>query len=279
MMLSSPRKGLFSKGSLVYIEGRARDRLGLQRFGEILLVDDAAPGGVDDPAVRFHFCQLRRGDHVVRLFRLGGVNGDKVGIGQQRVEIDQFHAQAFRFQRAENGVVGQYAHLESLGALGNGAADTAHADDAQRLAEEFGAHELLAVPAALFHGGVGVGDVAAEAEHECEGVLTRGNRVAAGRVHDYDALLRGGILVDIVRAHAGAPDYLEAGGIFQRGCGHLRGAPNHQPVIVVDDGRQFLFLLRRFDIGFNAGLAKQGHAFFTQVVQHQYAQHGYSPQG
>ena len=52
-------------------------------------------------------------------------------------------------------------------------------------------------------------DFARRAKQEREGVLGRGNRVAAGRVHHDHAAPRGRVHIDVVHADAGAPDHAQ----------------------------------------------------------------------
>ena len=79
-----------------------------------------------------------------------------------------------------------------------------------------------------------------------------GNGVAAGHIHDDDAPFRGGFLVDIVCAYAGAPDYLEVFGRRDDLGRDLAGAADDDAVIGRDDRGQLVGLLRGLDIDFNA---------------------------
>ena len=53
------------------------------------------------------------------------------------------------------------------------------------------------------------GQLAGEREHQGDGMLGGGDRIAERRVHDDDAARGGGRDVDIVDADAGAADHLE----------------------------------------------------------------------
>ena len=73
-------------------------------------------------------------------------------------------------------------------------------------------------------------------------MLRRRDGVAAGRVHDHDAPLRGGLDVDVVDADAGAPDDLQPGRRRQGLRGHLGLAPDDQRVEFADPRDQLVLL-------------------------------------
>ena len=83
---------------------------------------------------------------------------------------------------------------------GDGLADAAEADDAERLVAELGAEQALLLPALLLHRRVGGGDRPRQREHQREGVLGDADAVAAGRVGDDDAAGARGLEVDVVDA-------------------------------------------------------------------------------
>ena len=66
------------------------------------------------------------------------------------------------------------------------------------------------------HAGVGGGDVAGQGHQQGDGVLGGADGVAAGRVHDDDALARGGGHVDVVDADAGPDDGAQLAGVFEQ---------------------------------------------------------------
>ena len=107
-------------------------------------------------------------------------------------------------------------HVEAGGPAGDLAADAAQADDAERLAGELRADELAALPLAGWTAGVGGGDVAGQGHEQGDGLLGGADGVAAGRVHDDDALARGGGDVDVVHADAGADDGPQLAGVFEQ---------------------------------------------------------------
>jgi len=184
------------------------------------------------------------------------MDGDEIRVGDESIQAYQFHSQAFRLQRAQDGVVGKDTHFKGLCPFGHGAADTSHADNSQGLSGQFRAHEFLPVPPAFFHGAVGMRNIAAQAQHERKGMFTGGNGIPARGIHHHDTFFGRCILVHIVRAYACPADNLQPGGVLQNRCGHFRGAADDQTIVIIDDSRKFLLLLRGLDIGFNAGLAE-----------------------
>jgi hypothetical protein len=103
-------------------------------------------------------------------------------------------------------VVGDDLHVERLGAVRDELADAPEAEDAERLAAQLGAAEVLALPTAGGQRGVRLRDVARDREQQRHRVLGRRDDVRARRVDDDDAALRGGGDVDVVDPDAGARD-------------------------------------------------------------------------
>src|SRR5207249_3994810 len=99
-----------------------------------------------------------------------------------------------------------------------------------RLAGQLRADEPVALPLALAQAAVGGGDVAGQGRHQGDGVLGGAERVAAGRVHDDDALARGGGDVDVIDADAGADDGPQASRVVEQVGGDLGGAADDHGV-------------------------------------------------
>ena len=113
------------------------------------------------------------------------------------------------------GIVSHDLHAEDAGDLAHALADAAEAQNAQGLALELAAHELILVPV-LVDGDVVVGGdgVAADLQHLADGQLSNGVAVQAGSVKDLDALFLGVLGVDVVQAHgANADDLQVLGGV------------------------------------------------------------------
>jgi len=71
---------------------------------------------------------------------------------------------------------------------------------------------------------MGRGDVPYQAVHQGQRLLGGRDRIAAGRVHDHDALPGGGLRVDVVDAHARPGDRLEPMVALERFGGDLHAA-------------------------------------------------------
>src|SRR5260221_1187471 len=76
--------------------------------------------------------------------------------------------------------------------------------------------------------------VAAEGEHQRQGVLGRGTRVRFGGVGDDDAPPGSGGNVDVVDAGAGPADHLEAAGALDQVRRDLGGGANQDRVVLAD---------------------------------------------
>src|SRR5699024_12332632 len=101
------------------------------------------------------------------------------------------------------GVVGELPHDEGGQPFGDRLADAAEADHTACLAQQLDAGELLALPPAGLHRGVGATEVAQRGQDQCDRELGGGGDVRGRRVDDHDAGARGGGDVHVVQAHAG----------------------------------------------------------------------------
>ena len=129
------------------IERRAGDMSILQRLNERGFVDQSAARAVDDAHAAFCFLQSRRIENVMRLSRERRVQRNEIGAGEQIVEfIDQLDLQTAGARRGEIWIVGEHAHAEGDRATAQFAADSPHADDAERLVVKLDALEILLVP-------------------------------------------------------------------------------------------------------------------------------------
>ncbi len=134
---------------------------------------------------------------------------DEIGAPDQLVELDLLDAERERALRRQERIVGDHLHVQTDGTIGDDRADIAAADDAQRLVGDLDAHEAVLLPLAGLGRGVGLRDLARQREHQRDGVLGGGDRIAERRVHHDHALGGGGRDIDIVDADAGAADHLE----------------------------------------------------------------------
>ena len=192
------------------VDRRAGDLARVQGLSQRGLVDQAAPGAVDDPHRGLHPGQLRRADDVAGLGGHRRVQGQEVAPRPQVIQpLDALDAQLLRLLGGQERVEADDRHAEPLRPLRHRQPDPAQPDDAQRLALELRAGELVAVPLAGFQAVVGLGDVPRQREQQRHGVLGRRDGVAARRVHHHDPAPGRRRHVDVVDAHAGAHDRLE----------------------------------------------------------------------
>ena len=89
-------------------------------------------------------------------------------------------------------------------------------------------------------------------------VLGGADGVAAGRVHDDDALARGGGDVDVVHADAGPDDGPQLAGVFEQLGGDLRAAADDDAVGGAQGGLQVVALEAGAVVDFEPGLAGAG---------------------
>ena len=98
--------------------------------------------------------ELLGADQADGLGRLGQVHGHEVGLGEQRVEVDEPHAHLGGAAGLHVGVVGDDLHAERREPLGDEHADPAEADDADGLLVELDAGVARALPLAVLERGV-----------------------------------------------------------------------------------------------------------------------------
>ena len=213
------------------VERDAAEFAGFQTVGECGFVVDAAAGTIDEPHARLHFLNLRRADEAAGLIGQRRVDREVVDSRQHVGDFfDRLDAELLGTIARQERVEAEDFHLERASTLGDGNADTAEADDAERLAGDLRAHVLVAVPLAFEQALVGRGDVAREREHQRDRVLGGAERVAGRRVHHDDAPARGSGFVDVVGANAGTHDRLEPAIAFERFGRDLHAAAADRPV-------------------------------------------------
>ncbi len=238
-----------------HVETATAALAGSERRHEGRFVDDAATGAVHDLHALLHLGESRGVDHAFGLRGQRHVDGDVVGKREHFVEGRHRHAEGLGAGFGEVRVVGEHLHAEGVGALGDFGADAAEAEDAEVLAEEFGAGEGLAVPLAFAHRLDGFGYRASQGEQVGEGQLGGRDGVARRGVHHDHAALGGGIDVDVVDAHPGTADANEAGGGGEDFAGDLGLGTDQDGVHVGDEGED---LLRGRAIGFDDLVTRLG---------------------
>ena len=122
---------------------------------------------------------------------------------------------------------------------------------------------------------MGGGDVPHQAVHQGQRLLGGRERVAAGRVHDDDALPGGGLGVDVVDAYARAGDRLEPLVSLERFGGDLYSAAADCAVELRQGRFEGVALEARADLNFNIrGRSQQIQAVVGKVVQDDDSCHG-----
>jgi hypothetical protein len=208
--------------------------------GEGRLVDDPAPGHVDDPQPRLGLGQQRRVEQPGRLRRLRHVQRDEVRPLHQLLEREQLDAHGPGPVGRDVGVERHELHAEGVGPLRHERADAAEADDAEDLAVELDALPLRPLPLPGLQRGVGLGHVAGLGQQERHRVLGRRQDVRLRRVDDHHAPAGGRLDVDVVQADAGPADHHEVGPGLQHVGRDRRRRADDQGVGTLDRDQQLL---------------------------------------
>ena len=173
-----------------HIERCAEDLAALQGGNEIGVFNELAAGAVNDADALRHLCDCLRVDDAGCLRREANVEREVVRPCDKFVERDQLDAGLARYGRGDEGIAADEFEAESASTPGDFKADAAEAENAEGLAAQLRALQVLLVPLACVHGGVGGGELARESQHEPNGEFGDGNRICSGRVHDDDAAAR-----------------------------------------------------------------------------------------
>ena len=209
---------------LLHVQAGAGDLSGLQGLDEGRLVDEGAPGGVDDAGRRLHLLKGLPVDDVPGLGGQGTVEGEIVRAAQQLVQRAVAHAFAVGPGRAG---IDQHLHIQRPGQLDDFAADGPFAQNAQGLAVDLGMlHSQgpgeVAVVAPFQHADLPL-HIGSQGQKQQDGRMGHPLGAVSRDVADGDALLPGGLQGDIVIAGAGFTDQAQAVGHPQ----HLFGG-QHQ---------------------------------------------------
>ena len=108
--------------ALDHVERSAADVAVVERPDEILVTDQRAAAFVDDDGVLLALHERFLVEHVVVLLGEVHVQAQHVGLGQQRVEIDELDAEVLGNGRRQERVVGDDFHVERLRLAGDGPA-------------------------------------------------------------------------------------------------------------------------------------------------------------
>ena len=135
-------------------------------------------------------------------------------------------------------VVRDNFHAERACPSGDFLADSSQPAEAERLASQFRAGQLLLVPDAALHRGVGGWHRPRQRQHERERVLSDADAVAARRIHDQNPPRAGRGEIDVVDSGTGAGNYPKFGSGGEQPLVNLGRAANDKRVGLNEIGGQ-----------------------------------------
>ena len=169
-----------------HVERGAGDPARLQRLDQRRLIDDRAARRIDQPCRRLHERELGGAHQSDRAPTEDEMDGDDVGLAEQRVLVDERRASGAGDLAGEILTPGDHRHAEGEGDPGNLLADIAQPDHAEALAPQVCADARL--PAAIADRGGFAGEVARAGEDESPGELDGRRGFIAGRGHELSEL-------------------------------------------------------------------------------------------
>jgi hypothetical protein len=189
------------------VQAGAEDLPVAEGGGQRVALHEGAASGVDEDRAGLHEGQLAAADEATRLVGETDMEAHHVGLAQDVVLAGGLGAGGADASLVAARAPREHVHADGAAEHGDAAADGAHPEHPERLAEELGEH--LARPLPTPHLAVDGGDLAPDREHEGEGVLGHREGVDAGRVADRDSTHARGVEVDVVGAGAPHRDHLE----------------------------------------------------------------------
>ena len=242
-----PRVRLLPEG----VERRTGDTPRAQRLDQRRLVHELAPCRVDDADSGLRELELANPDQVSRLGRERGVQGHEVRHLEQPLERGNvLHARLAHALGRDERVVGDDVHRQAAGPPGYLLADTAEADDAERLLGQLDSREAGALPPSVLQRGVRLRDRACQRQKEPDGVLGRRDDGGLRRVDDENAAFRRRVDVHVVDPDARPADHAKPRGLLEQVRRHLGRAANDEPVVCSD---AFLERAVEIDVDVEAG--------------------------
>ena len=230
-----PRIGLLRE----HVECGAGELARANRFLQGLLVDELTARGVDETGTVAHLRDRVASDQATGLVGERGVQRDDVRGSEHPVErLRALDAEVAEALLGDERVVRNDTHAQADGAARDLLADPSEPDHSERLAFQLDPVPARTLPAALLERRVGLRDVASESDDQSDRLLGSGDDGRLGRVRDDDAPPGGGFDIDVVDAHAGPPDHLEALASLDQVRRQLRRRPDDDPVVAPDDPRQ-----------------------------------------
>ena len=257
------------------VKGRACDAFFRQSRVNRVFIDDAAARTVNQANGRLHHFNLVGVNHIERLLVLGDVDGDVIGLFEDSFElVGDFDTQLFGFRRDGKRVIAENLHIETPGHFRDGHTDSAQAYYAQRFIVELVALVLFPVPGAAFKRIAGGDNVPAHRQHQRHSMFGCAEGIAAGRIHNKDALACRFFYVNVIDTDACAGDGLESSGIGKDLGGNFGCAADNQAVVAADYACQLIFAYAGLDGYFDVGHCfKQVDAFLCEFVCNQNLYH------
>jgi hypothetical protein len=202
----------------------------LEGLGDILLDDDGATGGVDEPSTGLHLGDEVLVEETAGLLVQGAVDGDNVTLGEHLLEVIDTTATNLLLGLGGEGlviVVEELLAVEGLEAAEDTLTDTTDGDGTDNLALEV---ELVLgdggdIPVAVLDLLVGRDEVADEEEDGHDNVLSDGDDVGASDLGDGETAVGGvgGVQVNVVGTDTGSDSKLEVLGLGQALSGEVTG--------------------------------------------------------
>jgi hypothetical protein len=202
-------------------------------------VDHWAARGVDQIRRGLHEPERALVDVVVRLGQERYVERDEVRLTEESVALAVDDAQVALGLEVADGIVVEHAHGEALGAPGDGPADPAEPENAERLSVDVATQEQHQAPLRELAGpreGVRLGDPAGGRQEEGPGEVGRGLGQDPGGVGDDDAPPAGGGDVDVVVPDGHVRDDPKPRGVGEQGLVDRVGQEAHESVGVAELG-------------------------------------------
>ena len=203
----------------IYIQPDSEELVLADPAHQVIRIDQAAAGRVDQDYTVFHLVDGVDVDHVVRLFNERAMQGDQVAL---RKKLIQAHVLNEIKILVRIHVIAKHPHAVAFADTGHGGADLAGSDDAGSLPVEVYADKPLEREIVLPNADIGLVQVAADGAGKCHRVLCDSLRRITGYVHDRDAAFGCGLQVHIVVACAAHQKKLHAAAL-QLAHGHGTG--------------------------------------------------------
>ena len=175
---------------------------------QVVLLDDAAAGTVDQHDPVFHLGKGRAIDQTDGILQLGHMNRNEIRPPVKGFQIHTFEAGAGDVRRIDMGVVNHDIQAQTTGTVRHDRTDLAEADHPQSLAENFAPLEPFFIPAPGTQRCGSLGHIAGQRHEHGNRMLGRRDHITIRGVHDHDTMAGGRRDIDIVQSDARPADHL-----------------------------------------------------------------------